>query len=1037
MKVLIVHLSDIHIRLPGENVVVDRATAISNAAHTAMPDAERVVFALTGDIAYAGKQEEYNLFGHFLSVVLKTYRTRNPAVLEVVIAAVPGNHDCRLDDDQSARSKVMDGLPRTDLRKSSIFESLVYPQRHFFEFLESGLDATVVHPGRDTYGACTIDDGDSSIDIICFNTALCTRHHEMPGTLLLPPLDHPSPILPSMQPSSTLILAHHPPHWLTPESYHELRSLVLARQAILLTGHEHQPSLWTAHANDRLAQLLEGGVLQQTGDANLSSFHTLSLDTTSSELQHRTFTWAQTVYVGTAPKQLAWAQPAVHSSAIKLNLQEQHLAYLEDTGNVLTHPRRDILRLSDVFIFPDLKSRPGALTKSRATTVIKANEVLDALLSTALSLVKGGARSGKTSLAKRLFYTLWSCGKLPLLLNGEHLKSNSITKLTQKIEDAIKTNYRVNHTDEFLASDHELILIIDDLSNNGASRKQHNALLGHLRGLFKHIIIFDRTGIDLDELVVGDSILSHLKDVSQYDLLPLGNAARQTLVEKWVLLGTTPADPEPEVQAQVVETAKLLETLLGRDYVPRTPFYVLSLLSAFQEAQQPSADLGSLGYLYDLLIRTSLAKAARRPEVMRTFDKFLSDLAFGMYKSKKLVITRDEFAARCEEYASRCLIDFADGMAEEVLKRAHILLFESGHVFFRYKYLYYFFVAKYLSQKLSTEAIQEEVRQLTQQLHRSESSNVLLFLCHCTSDPIIVESMVALAAKFFPDDAEADFDNDTAFLNQIMSTPPSLSLGKQDATENRKRMLADQDEEERASHLAGSAPVAAEVRISDDLAEPEPGDTRVSEFNKELMSAFKTIEIAGQILRNHPTVDGVDKIRLVKGCTSLVRRMLSSLLSEMSNTAPEVMAAIQKSVLERRPQLDPSKARAISNQVFQIGVESLVIGIIESYAANFGILGLSQVFKRIRREVPDSTMRVFDLAVKLENPREFPEADASEIERMFRDNPFVRDCVRALVFLYYYLFTPPDRTQKQRMCAKFGIDYQSPAILATDQKLLS
>lgn len=1031
MKLLVVHLSDVHFRVGCDNVVTYRASALATAAHNSMPDADNALFVVSGDIAHAGKPEEYALAATFLQEVITTYRARNSAVPEPSVVLVPGNHDCKLDEDQTARDTILNNLQRADIDKPSVFSAIAHPQRHFFEFAESGLESPVKYPER-VAATHRCQFGDAALDILCLNTALCTRLNERPGTLHLAPLSSGGSLLTAAPPSLTLIVAHHPPHWLTPESYHDLRALVIDRQAFLLTGHEHQPMLWAAGSEGRLSQLIEGGVLQDFASKENSSFHTLAVDTTVHEIRHTSYRWDKTIYVGSGSTLVAWAQSTMPSTAVKLTLKESHHAFLEDLEHVITHPRREHLKLSDVFVLPDLRSRPDAFSKSKERSIVKASHVFDALLSTQLSLIQGRPRAGKTSLAKRCFYHLWTGGSLPLFVRGDRLRSTSVTKLRSAIEAAIVNNYKVNHADEYLNAGHRLVLIIDDLSSNSFSPKDQDIVLGFLRTMFSNIIVFDRRSFELEDLVRGGSTLATLKDITQYDLISLGNAACGAIIERWVLLGTTPAEDEGELHAEVVETTKLVDLLLGRDLVPRTPFYVLSLLSALRDARQPTADLGSLGYLYDLLVRTSLAKAAKSPELMSTLDQFLADLAHSMYTSGRTWLTRDDFAARCDEYASRYLIEFDRRTSEQILTQALILRFEADHVIFRYHYLYYFFVAKYFSQRLSSPEVQSEVRRLSTQMDRSAQSNILAFMCHCTSDPLIVESVVKSADDRFAGSPEVDLERDTLFLNELAKEPPSLTLGPNDPQTNRRTLLATQDSDDERSRLQDSSENNSDVQRVNLETEPAPGETRVSAFNREIAAAFKTVEVVGQILRNHPTIDGVNKVRLVKACTSMMRRMMSSLLSEMSESAPSFIAEVQKALIAKKPTLDPGTARMMASQILEVSVEAITIGMLESYADDLGIANLSLVFRRVKAEVPDGTMRVFGWAVQLQNPRRFPETETDDVFKIYAENTFMRGCIRALVFIYYYYYGSVDRDQRQRVCGKFGINV--PQLVASDYK---
>lgn len=93
MKVLLVHLSDIHIR-SGEDAVLSRAKSIASAVRDREPDVRVCFIVISGDTAFSGVDEQYSAAIDFTVQVREELASyfRSGALVRFIV--VPGNHDC-------------------------------------------------------------------------------------------------------------------------------------------------------------------------------------------------------------------------------------------------------------------------------------------------------------------------------------------------------------------------------------------------------------------------------------------------------------------------------------------------------------------------------------------------------------------------------------------------------------------------------------------------------------------------------------------------------------------------------------------------------------------------------------------------------------------------------------------------------------------------------------------------------------------------------------------------------------------------------
>lgn len=64
---------------------------------------------------------------------------------------------------------------------------------------------------------------------------------------------------------------------------------------------------------------------------------------------------------------------------------------------------------------------------------------------------------------------------------------------------------------------------------------------------------------------------------------------------------------------------------------------------------------------------------------------------------------------------------------------------------FRYPYLYYYFVAGYLSSNIHEPSIWTHIRKLTETLTEEYAGDIRLFLADLSKDPSIIDAMITAA----------------------------------------------------------------------------------------------------------------------------------------------------------------------------------------------------------------------------------------------------------------------------------------------------
>lgn len=263
---LLIHLSDIHFRAGEAGTKSDpnqmlRAKLIEDArAQCTRLGASADVILISGDIAYAGKREEFEFAKSWLEELAKECGSSLAAVF-----VCPGNHDSDRSIAKSVsikgyhtaikaspaevRNTVIAGLMAN--RQSS--ELLMQPIQQFNSFAQQffcslSLEETVARR------TLALNDG-SILRLWGLNSTLISGEEDEIGSLVVDPAFNQILRKPGEE---NLIICHHPPSWLMEGS--EFQSHLNAAARLQLFGHEHDHRILR---EKRYVQIFAGAVVPE------------------------------------------------------------------------------------------------------------------------------------------------------------------------------------------------------------------------------------------------------------------------------------------------------------------------------------------------------------------------------------------------------------------------------------------------------------------------------------------------------------------------------------------------------------------------------------------------------------------------------------------------------------------------------------------------------------------------------------------------------------------------------------------------------
>jgi calcineurin-like phosphoesterase family protein len=275
MKLLVMHLSDIHIK-EAHDVILARVDAIAATAFSELPSSEHVAIVVSGDIAFSGTQFQYKIAERFLREIKDVLVAER--AIPVTFIITPGNHDCDFLKDSGTRRHLLAQLlgsenPEID---DSVVAICTEPQAEYFHFRDS-LEGGLATTGDALWRSRELKIGEKTIRFDSVNMAWLSQLPEEPGHLYFPAARYES--MAGYQADLRLLVSHQPFNWLNQYSYRPIRKLLRSLASVVFTGHEHVSNSGTVDDQESgQSAFVEGGVLQSDSQrADDSSFNIVTL----------------------------------------------------------------------------------------------------------------------------------------------------------------------------------------------------------------------------------------------------------------------------------------------------------------------------------------------------------------------------------------------------------------------------------------------------------------------------------------------------------------------------------------------------------------------------------------------------------------------------------------------------------------------------------------------------------------------------------------------------------------------------------------
>ncbi|NVI97802.1 metallophosphoesterase [Myxococcus sp. AM009] len=1034
MKIGILHLSDIHFRSGRTNPIEQRARKIANSTSIAYETISFLVIAVTGDIAYAGKQSEYEMAESFLNQLRAELKSRFKSI-EIEITLTPGNHDCNFDTPSTAIRDILikDTLGKeTILPQQEVIDSQLSVQEDFRKFHNKITTKKLSTTISDLAFTTTFTVAETKIMLRSCNSTWLSQKKEKQGDLLFPP--HILNI-PRQRPALICTLIHHPFSWFRADNSREIRQKLEGTSDLILTGHEHETGQYAVTRDTGgSSDYIEGGVLQDH-ELKSSSFNYIIIDLTSRtrkvfhfEIDDENYrarntadTWTQ-LASGLPP-------PAPGFSATK-----DFADFLRDPGANFTHPYKEKITLNDIFISPNMREYKPVNSKQ---DIVLHTRTLTEIAETALSgsniLIFGSEKAGRTALAKTVYQQLYAKGAIPVYYSGTQISPQTTKNTRTLIENALSEQYTFASFESFASQDKQKrIAIVDDFHQINLNKKGRRDLIEALKNTHGSVIVTGNDSIRLEDATHADDSPSFLVDFRHYEILEFGFLLRSRLIEKWFQLSRESEVSEETIANQVRRAESIISTVLGQSLIPAYPLFLLVLLQQI-EAETPLATTSaSYGYFYEVLITRSLSETNRSIDLDTKYT-YLADLAFHMHSTNERLLTYGEAQRLHSDYCNRYRLNIPfEGMVSALIDSG-VLHQRGSEIEFKYKYAYYYFIARHLRN--NPAKIRVELTSLVDRIHKEEEANVLIFLSYLSRDPQIIDAVLTHSRSIFQSAQPFKFGGNSGFLRNLNAVSISLALPDRSERANREEFYSEIDKMQDQLQPADPSIAAEDTTRTETTSEDKEGLDILIGLNV----AFKTMQILGQILKTSPgSLQGEIKHEIAKECYLLGLRTLKSIFdiletnieSTISEFADFIQSQGEKETPsnERRPSAsrDEKSIEKAKRLVYMV-CETFALSILRRISRSVGLDKLERTFDDVLQESNELSIALIDLCVRLDHFDHIPERKIETLLRDTKSDIFSRNMIRVSVYNRMYMY-PLDMRIKQRLCQKLDIDFRALSV---------
>lgn len=703
-------------------------------------------------------------------------------------------------------------------------------------------------------------------------------------------------------------------------------------------------------------------------------------------------------------------QKALDFAATPVPLSPTFVDKISRHGLVLQHKNAEHINLPDIFVFPDL--RELTTDEEQIEREINSTELVEQTKAPSLALMLGDEQSGKSSLCGMLFMRLHESGYHPIILDGAQIGR---AQPDRYIEEAIKEQYDTRENE--IPID---IVLIDDADEIRLNERHLPKFLEQLRNWAPRIYAFAD-----DSLRFKESKYVQYADFRQFDIMYFGHLRRAELIENWIQFGQEESIELSTLRTKTDETKRNVDSVVRRNVVPAKPVFLLTIIQSLDQYTSTDVTLTSYGHCYQYLVYQALERARIENKKIDMYLNYLTFLAHFMFTRGVGYLSDRELKEFKSQYHKRYLHDDHNRMMDKLLTAGIVHKTPKG-IGFRYKYILYFFAAKYIADHIEVEEVTAQFEDLLQNVHLEKNANVIIFITHHTKSHYVFEQIELKAMETFQQLEPASLEySETKHLLSFVEEMPQLILEDRSVDEERMKALKRADQAEKMPEWS------EEDADADASEEAEWEDSR--QLMREINTSLRMVEIMGQIIRNRYGSLTRDQLGELSGeAFDSGLRFLSFVLGSTDLAKEHVVRYLSEQLREHQPEgtyrEDRKRAERDARRLFLGYCYSVIYGFLRKMAHSLGNERLTAILRELRDERGTPSAKLVSVIAALEFEEDIPYKDMEQLLNSLDGNPIAERMLKQAAIQHCYLHEI-EYTDRQWLADKMRIPIEKQRII--------
>jgi len=982
MKIGIIQLSDIHFEVTN-NFVLNCQDSFVKACLSYVKTCQKIIFAISGDIVNTGKKEEYDAMKFFLDYVEKEIKNGSQWINSYIYVLVPGNHDCLFKEDSIRQLVIEKAIVKDEFTDEQMRNTCLSVQENFWSFYEKVKKS--IPTNRISYICNVPVDINFSIDFHCYNTSLFSTLSEVTGTLIVPTND----FIQRGDNNKNLVISifHHNPGWLntkTPGNNKKLfENHIIKTSNIVISGHEHIKSNVSISdlENNQSTIYLESPAFQYN---NTSAFDILTIDSNNGEITKVDFKYSSNEHIY---KEINEGSLSIKKKIVGIAINEDFRTSLDKIEMPLSHPNKSSLQLSDIYIYPDLE--PLNDLGSKYVKYIDSSMLTEDKALGKIIFIEGDSQSGKSSLIRMTFKAFITKGVYPILLKASEIKHPNC-------KDQIKRAYKKQYNENIFSFEYykqldidKKVIIIEDIEKSILNSEGKCILFENLIKDFSQVFISTSLQDDIKSIVIASKNES---EIQRYHLKSFGYEKRNELIEKWIWLGRDRYTTDPvKIEKDIKLTFDQISNLLGEQYVPSYPVFILSLLQGLNGIlKEFNLSQTSYAFCYYSLIIASLKRIEMPVENIEGVIQFISKLAYWLFDKLAIGFTRKEYDEFYNRYSNDYIMSYSKDLMLSNLEKCYIIKFEDDKYTFSYKYIFYYLIALTISQLNDKKKQFELIKNLCYNLYKEKDANILIFLVNQNNINELLDELKFASWLPFEGCQPITLDKTDPIFQQLIQFMDQVKIDvmRNDIDPHQKRI-----EDLRASDKVH--------RDREDVNYFQDDDFERNKDLREINNSIKVVRILGQIVKNQRnTFEKSKLVDLVTESYNVTFRTLAFFSKMLQNVESDIINYIKEQNRKNR-KLDDDEIVDRVNRLTQSLLYRVCLSNFSNLSISIGAADVMDIFNDVAKQINTPAAKIVSFSINSYYNR-LNISELKDIVEEFKNNPVALEIIRSRVMSYVY-----------------------------------